>query len=233
MYNIREKLLGEAKYYALIALIVFVVGVLIGASAPIKTLDVKFAGTSVKIDFRSRTIDHRELLEKIFSEDISKTELMDWLSSKKIYSFDDPRLAQALKNDLCDPITGKSIKEKVKGDEKCASMPLAKKLRELVEQKEVPFHYVGTFIQVGVPVKKDQPKSKRTNVCRNSKFRAKKLELINPRTGARVEVRATGLYTCTGYSNFPDIQLNYKDAKKLFKKPLAKYQEVVAVTIGS
>ena len=55
-------------------------------------------------------------------------------------------------------------------------------------------------------------------------------EQRGPASG-RIEVVASGLYTCTGYSDYPDIQLNYADAKQLFQNPLDKYQQVVAVPI--
>ena len=238
MYGFREKL-GRARNYVRIVSIFLAFGLLISTLASCAgnralnvTLpegDVKVADAMVDVD--SVAVGHEELLEGMFSEDASKDALMVWLAGKKIFSFDDPRLAEVLENDLCAPVTGESPKARVAAAEECASKDLAAALRKLSEQRKVPFHYVGTVVQVGVPSTEDQPVAGRANVCRNSKFRTKKLELFNPQTSGRIEVVASGLYTCTGYSDYPDIQLNYADAKQLFRNPLDKYQQVVAVPI--
>lgn len=238
MYGFREKLGGIRDYIRVVS-IFFAFGLLIstlascagtrGLNVTIPEGDVKVA--DAKVDVSSVAVGHEELLEGMFSEGALKDAVMAWLAGKKIFSFDDPRLAEALENDLCAPITGESAKARVAAAEECASKDLAAGLRVLAEQRKVPFHYVGTVVKVGVPNIEDQPVSGRANVCRNSKLRTKKLELFDPQTSGRTEVVASGLYTCAGYSDYPDIQLNYADAKQLFQNTLDKYQSAVAVPI--
>lgn len=58
------------------------------------------------------------------------------------------------------------------------------------------------------PRKPNQLQPIRAHVRRNSGFRDRTIELTNPQNNVSVTARATGSYDCTGYSEYPDIQLD-------------------------
>ena len=96
----------------------------------------------------------------------------------------------------------------------------------------MPFHYVGAHVWVGFPDPEDQPPKGKSNVCANSDFRGRKVQLTNPETDAQVTVWATGSYKCTPFKRHPDIQLSSDDAKELFVGPRHKYEKAVAIALG-
>ena len=189
-------------------------------------------GVQMKMD-GSQPIAHNELLDKIYSKKFSRDGLMGWLAEKKIYSFDDERLVTALENSLCSvPFPKKPIKQKADAEEECATKDVAARLRQLAEQKEVPFHYVGGLVTVGVPRRKDQPRLGTAHVCEEGEFRYKKIQLTNPENSQGITIQTYGKYPCTGYTGAPDIQLNFEDAQKIFPGPLDRHQTAVAVILN-
>ena len=177
-------------------------------------------------------IAHDKLLKDIFPQQFSKDGLMGWLADKNIFAFEDERLVKALNERLCEAIPEQPLDRKIKAAQDCANLPVATRLRELADKKWIPFHYVGVVVNVGVPEREDQPQIGQASVCASSALRDERVELTNSRTGNRIEVQATGRYTCTGFTTYPDIQLNFEDAGKLFSEPLGKYQEAVAVVLN-
>ena len=97
--------------------------------------------------------------------------------------------------------------------------------------RDVPFHYVGREIKVGVPSREDQPQPGMAHACKNSEFGDHAVELTNLRSKESVTVRASGSYECTGYNQYPDIQLSYTDARELFGRPMDKYEAAIAVVL--
>ena len=203
------------------------------SDALLRTLSIEFPAGKIKIDAKLPKVNYEQLLEEIYSKEFSKAGLMGWLNQKKVFSFTDESLVTALNKDFCDPIPDEPLDKKLDVGRKCASQPVAKKLRELAKSKEVPFHYVGVVVKVGIPKLDDQQPVGRASVCKNSEFLGQKIQLTNLRTkpNKSIEVLASGLYDCTGVGTTPDIQLNYKDAKELFLVPLDKFQEAVAVIL--
>ena len=111
-------------------------------------------------------------------------------------------------------------------------MPVAQGLRALAAQRLVPFHYVGVPVRVGVQSSDEhKPADGRANVCRESDFLGRQVELTVANSGAQLVVQATGSYVCTGFSVFPEIQLNPADARRLFGSTLLEYQDAVAVVV--
>ena len=53
-----------------------------------------------------------------------------------------------------------------------------------------------------------------------------------PVTSNRIEVQVSGTYLCTGFNEFPNIQLGSEDAQKLFPGPFQKLQEAIAVGLN-
>ena len=195
-------------------------------------VDLTFpGGVALKMDVSQPEIAHDKLLEKIYSEQFSRDGLIGWLAGKDIFHFADPRLADALNKNLCDPFPTGSVDQRIKAAKACADQAVAERLRDLAEAKKIPFHYVGSLVKVGFPPD-SQPNVGYVQVCMERELRDKQLELINPRNNNRIEVQASGWYPCTSYSTAPDIQLNFTDARKLFMGPLSKYENAVAVPLN-
>ena len=189
-------------------------------------------GDKVTVVADSKGISHDELLKSIYSEETARDGLLSWLAEKDVFSMEDGRLADALNKRLCDPIPGEPVEERIKSAGECASKPVAENLRKLADNREVPFHYVGKHVDVGV--QNDAPHSPdngEANVCGDSELFGRTLELTDEATGERIEVRATRTYTCEGYARYPGIQLNGKDAARLFQKPLDEYQRAIVVIL--
>ena len=211
-------------------LIVF--GVMTQVSDPTQQeIAVTFPGGAVKIDSSKPEIAHDKMLEEIFADEFAKGGLMDWLAGKDIFSFEDERLVEAIAGRLCASIPEQPLDQRIKAARACAEQPVARRLRQLAEQKRVPFHYVGSVVEVGFPPE-SQPGSGFAHVCMERELRDRRVELTNPRTLDRIEVQASGWYRCTSFSTVPDIQLNFSDARKLFPGPLDKFEKAVAVPLN-
>ena len=220
-----------------IALVVsFGLGLFVGTRGPSdptdQTTEVMFGDFGLKIDTSQRQVDHRTLLENLFANDFGRAGLMSWLGDKDIFSFDDDRLTEALNKRLCVPIPEQPLDQKIKTSQDCADLPVAIGLRQLADQKRIPFHYVGITVQVGIPAREDQPQTGGAHICADSALRGKRVELTNPLTSNRIEVHPSGTYECTGFTKFPDIQLSFEDAQELFSGPLYELQEAVAVGLN-
>ena len=197
-----------------------------------QAIEVKFpGGAAVKIDSSKPEISHDKVLNDIFADRFAREGLMGWLAEKNIFLFTDPRLADALNKNLCDPIPAEPVDQRIRAAKACADQAVAKSLRDLVEAKKVPFHYVGRLVSVGFPTD-SQPNDGYANVCEERELRSTKFELTNLQTQKRIEVQASGRYACTGFTRVPDIQLNFADARKLFPTPLDKYEEAIAVPLN-
>ena len=234
MYDLRKNSGGRGSFtpgilasFAVLCLAVFSL-----ASCATK-LSINFPeGDKVTVVADSKGISHSELLENIYSEETARDGLLSWLADKDVFSMEDRRLAEALNQRLCDPIPQEPLDERIKSADDCASQPVAEDLRGLVERRDVPFHYVGKHVDVGVQNDEPhRPNDGEANVCGDSELFGRTLELTDEATGGRIEVAATRTYTCEGYAKYPGIQLNGKDAAKLFQKPLDKYQRAIVVIL--
>ena len=171
------------------------------------------------------------LYSRIYADRSFRDGLIARLADDHIYQLTDPRLADALHEYLCSPIPDQPLTERTNAARECAELPVARRLRQLAEMRNVPFHYVGREIRIGVPSREDQPKPGMAHTCKNSEFGDHAVELTNPRSNATITVRATGSYVCTGFTQYPDIQLGYTDAQELFGRPTNKYEAAIAVVL--
>ena len=198
-----------------------------------QSVEVTFpGGSALRLDASQPEIAHDQLLEEIFADTFMRVGLMGWLADKDIFSFGDARLVEALNERLCGSIPEEPLDQKIKASQDCAEVPVAAALRQLVDQRQVPFHYVGISVQVGIPAREDQPEFGRAHACEDSEFRGKRVELTNPSTSKRIEVQVSGTYLCTGFNEFPDIQLGSEDAQELFPGSFQKFQEAIAVVLN-
>ena len=139
-----------------------------GPSNPTEqSVEVTFpGGAALRLDASQPEIAHDQLLEEIFADTFMRDGLMGWLADKDIFSLQDARLVEALNERLCGSIPEEPLDKKIKASQDCAALPVAAALRELVDQRQVPFHYVGIPVQVGIPAREDQPGLGRAHALR-------------------------------------------------------------------
>jgi hypothetical protein len=227
-----------------------IIGLLVGFGMPknpdTQSFTVTFpGGISLEMALSRAEISYSRLLFELFvaepdskdslnQEDITiiRVGVLEWLrTNQHIYAVTDVALVVALEEYLCDPIPREPLQERVRKQRECADRPVAGALRDLRDKARVPFHYVGIPVRVGVP-DEGRPSEGRASVCGDSGMLGRRVELINQVSGQRIEVVASGSYTCTGFSRYPDIQLEPLDARNLFNVPLQEYQDAIAVIIG-
>ena len=191
-------------------------------------------GPSMMVEAKGNEIDPKELLKQMYAEDFVKAGLVNWLVAKGYYHVSDARLSKALKMDLCDAIPQQPLSERIARATACADKEVASELRQMAQRRDVPFHYTGKVVTIGVPaVRRNVPPSGRANTCKeDDDLAGKRIELTNLVNQRQIEVLATGYYTCTGMTGTVDIQLSPSDARKLFDGPRRKYQEAIAVVLN-
>lgn len=217
---------------------ILVVGLIVVLAMPddptTQSVNITFPGNfAFEMDVSEPEIAHSALLEQLFSEQFTRDGVIGWLATEqRMFRISDARLATALENELCDPIPDSPLPERIEKGRECVARPVVSAIRQLQEERRVPFHYVGVPIQVGVQANQaSRPFSDRANVCRESEFLGRRLELIDPISNQAIEVLASGSYPCTGFSRYPDVQLGPAQARELFNRPLLEYQDAVAVVL--
>lgn len=178
-----------------------------------------------------RETPYETILDSMYAHDFARFGLMGWLADKGIFHFSDAMLVDSIHSGLCDTIPSEPIDKKMKSSRECADQPIAQGLRSLANDKQVPFHYLGIAVKVGFPPKGSRPIVGRANVCKTSPLRGMNVRVINLRTSNSTEVFASGIYTCTGFDRFPDIQLHVEDAEEIFDGPLQEYEDAIAVPL--
>lgn len=185
------------------------IGFLVGRGAPSSPTEqsakIQFpGGGSVEMDVSQPEIAQAAVLEKLFSEEFTRGGVLGWLARKAIFSIRDARLVTAPQENLCDPIPAGPLATRIEKARDCAATPVARGLRALAGKKLAPFHYVGVEVKVGVQAEElHKPAQGSANVCRESGFLGKRVELTDPASGAQLVVRASGSYPCTGMGGSP------------------------------
>lgn len=228
-------IIKDTIYVGVIVLLVVFFVFFAADETPDKVVVAFGQGKKIDISYSQQEIGYEEMLSEIYSNEFAKSGLMDWLAERDIFSFDDPSLAFALNTKLCEEIPSENLSERIEKSKKCADLKISKELRRLADKKQVPFHYIGKSIQIGVPRKGHQPSSGEANTCKKGEFDDTRVELVHPSHSERyIIVNAYGGYECGGgFGKFPHIQLSAEDATKLFPGPLDKYQEAIAVILSN
>lgn len=216
--------------------VAFVLGIIVGmlffSGSSRRSLSLSAPnGYTLNLDATEEDLSFDSLYSSITAVRAFRDALIERLSDDQIYQVTDARLADALHEHLCDPIPDQPLIERMNASRTCAELPVARRLRQLADMREVPFQYVGREIRVGVPSSEDQPQPRKAHACNNSEFRDREVQLTNPKRQVSVTVTASGSYDCTGFNQYPDIQLSYTDAQKLFNRPLDKYEDAIAVVL--
>ena len=189
-------------------------------------------GGELEMDVSRPEIDHASLLERLFSEQFTRDGVLGWLAEQGVLSIQDARLVSTLESELCEEIPRAPIDARLQKASECASNPVAHGLRTLAEHRKVPFHYVGLQVRVGVQADtRSRPGKGKANVCRESDLLGKEFELTDLASGRNLILQASGYYNCTGYSRYPEVQLDPADARDLFRRPLREYERAVAVPL--
>lgn len=219
---------GNLKNVGMVVLAVVVVIIVAILLVRPTSVELTFPGGTARL--AGTSISHDSVLAKIWDEDFARAGLLGWLAEKNIFHIEDVRVVDALNNELCDPIPGQPLQDRIEAQQTCAEVSVASGLRELRESRRIPFHYVGRVVRIGVPT--NGPRTGQAWVCRNSEFLGKTVELTILQTGKQIEVVAAGgVYNCTDVGNFPHLQLNREDAANLFPSALEQYQEAIAIVV--
>ena len=134
----------------------------------------------------------------MFSEDFSKAAVLDWLkNNQNIYSLKDKELVKEI--------------AKLKPEDE-----LSEELFELQTKGEGPWNFEFSDIDISIPDSSCQPSTGYANVCKSSEYRNKKVEIRSLNSDDKIEVFCSGYYSCDPKFKTPDLQLNRRDAKKIF-----------------
>ena len=199
-----------------------------------KTLSITAGGLSMQLEAKGQEIAHEELLAQMYESDFVRAGLIKWLAHKDIFHISDPGLAEALNKNLCGSIPAGPLPDRMRAARECAEKEVVRNLRQIARRKEVPFHYVGKEVEIGIPSESEhQPRAGGANTCEeDDDLAGKRVELTNPLNQKKLEVQASGYYPCSGVGRTPDVQLNPADARKLVDGPLKKYQSAIAVALN-
>ena len=160
---------------------------------------LNFGENNLEVKLDQEQIDAPTFLGTLFSETWSRSGVVDWLKErKKIFHFEDPDVVQEFK-----------------------SLPpnhsVSEALLKLSKGHIGPWETNYDTVRIGIPAKTDQPKEGYISVCSNSKYLYRQLELTKFDETSTIKLTSTGgHYNCPTGSKRPHIQLNAKDAKKLF-----------------
>lgn len=171
---------------------------LLGLGAKKGAIEWEYGNSKLKIDVEKDLEGPDVLLKKIFSAPFSKDGALGWLKKEhKVFSIGDM--------DITEEIQKLNIEN-----------PLSRRLREISEKRKGPWAYQIAEVSIGIPPHKLQPDKGYANVCESGDYLRQKVELTNPKSDKRINVVATGKYSCPPDYEYPDMQLNADDAKELF-----------------
>lgn len=217
-------------------IVAFILGVIVGGNffsgSSQRSLSVGLPnGVKVEMNAIAEDLTFDSLYSTIHGQRDFRDALTARLREDSIFHIKDLQLVYALNEFLCAAIPDAPLQEKIRMSEECANQQVVEHLRDLADKHEIPFHYVGIEVSIGTPSEEHQPIPGRANACRNSEFRDRLVELTSPDRNITIQVRATGSYECTGFTNYADIQISAEDARKLFGRPTSKFEEAVAVVL--
>ncbi len=188
-------------------------------------------GFSVDVAAQQERVSHDTLLDHLYDEPFSQAGLMEWLRQRSIFHIADRVIADSLPQLCSDLGSDASLKTRLAWQRECANVALVRDLREMVQRRQVPFHFVGQEVRIGVPSTEDQPALGQANACAQGLLHGRTIELTNVTNRRQITVSATGQYRCTGLIGTPDLQLSHIDAQNLFDGPIDKYQDAVAIVV--
>lgn len=223
--------------YAIAGIVGLIIGLglwrVLPSDAAKTELDWKFNGQSLKLNVAKDLRDPEAMFKKLFGTEFSRAGALALLRRQNIFSMEDSSFLDALRNycpnEVAQPESPEQHQKRLR---KCFEFGVLRQLRQMAVDHSPPFQYIGTEVRVGTP-ERDQPPDLHANVCASGGLLGHRIEIDNPALKTTVIVQATGYYDCTGFSDFPDIQLNAHDASTLFGRPTRKYENAIAVVLGS
>ena len=175
----------------------------------------KYGDAELVLDLDKDLASDETLLQKIFSEPFSEAGAEQWLKNEQgLFHPGDTDLAAEFAEIDYDA-------------------PISRELRDLRNRRVGPWSYRTQQVRIGIPDQAHQPFRGNANVCESGIFRNQRVELFLPdHPERRIVVTGSGRYHCPEGYQFPDIQLNAKDAEKLFGYSLFnKYEEAAAIVV--
>lgn len=193
-------------------------------------------GGSMTLKAQENRIGHKELLDQMNCDPNAGPVLKDWMRGREFFHVTDSNLPDALKN-LCAPFPGtfdpvESLDEWSEAARLCAEKEVAKRLREMRDRRDVPFHDWGKPVEVSFPV--EPPPLGQAFTCEKDwDLRGRDLRVRNTDNNKSVDVRAVaGTYRCTPGDGRPDIQLNREDARRIFGSSLPPRHKALAIILN-
>jgi hypothetical protein len=198
----------------LIILTVLIIYLLGGAGKKKTEIKWNIMGQELSINMEEDLVDHKTLLNKLFSEDFSKSGAKEWLKkNQNLYELTDPEVVKQIASLDYDAI-------------------VAKELREMSIKRIGPWDYQFDTVQIGIPEVADQPVAGYASVCENGSYFNKRLKVYSLDQTKSIVVIASGRYACPKNGLFPDIQLNAVDAERLLgSSKFSKYQSGMALIL--
>lgn len=189
-------------------------------------------GTGVTLEAeKDGSIEYEEVLDLMYADNFIRGGMIQWLSGKHIYSFDDPALARALSTRICEPFPSDDLSARLKAEQECAGKSGIKELRELASEHQLPFHRVGMIVEIGIPGSIQE--TGRAYACYGSGYLGETIRLVNQgdyEKQTTVEIDPKGRYSCK-IPSAPDIQLNEKDAPAVVDPFIGPKEEALAIVV--
>lgn len=199
-------------------------------SADSSTLKVSIGEATLEMQADNMEIKHEALLDSMYTNGFTRGGLMAWLASRQIFAAADPMLVEAIATEVCEPIPEDDRETRLRLGRDCARKEVVAELRRRADLRQIPFHYTGDIVRIGVP--DTRPPQGEAFACRDGVFWRRTVRLTNLNDNQRfVLVEATaGHYPCVD-PTAPQIQLSEEDAVSLFGGPTRKIEEAEAIVV--
>lgn len=172
-----------------------------------------------------------ELYDEITRDNSSRETVEKWLKNNwMMYRIDDSELTGVIE-DLC-PFafkSGFSTYEKVL--ENCIYTSLVRQLEEDLIITPSSFLDFSHDLRVSVPPEKYQPADNIAYTCFDGKLADRVIRLNRNNPQEYLELHVVGGYTCSEGDVYPDLQLNERQAWKLFKRKLLRTDYATALIL--
>lgn len=219
----------KIRVLAILTILLIVIVLVIVIQPDEATIEVDVEGKKIKFDAKKDLKDHGAMLTKIFETDFSNSAAKVWLNKyQKMFSLSDNDEFTANLQELCDD----------HADDRCLGNPNVKRLRNLSDNNQPPFHHVFDEVKVGVQdEKRHRPSNGHANACANGPYENKYIVLLNPKKEKIKDAKfyVSGRYRCVkgGSKTYPDLQLNKDDAVRLFERVINTTVEAEAAILHS
>lgn len=171
------------------------------------------------------------LYDEIKSDRSSRKKIEKWLEKNwMLYRIDDSALAGAIEN-LCPAFFENNFNRYQESLERCIHENLAKRSEKYPISRVPSFLDLMQPIRVSVPPKKYQPADNIAYTCFGGKFAGSLIRLHDHNLQEYLQLDVVGGYTCLEGHTYPDLQLNERQAWKLFNRKVLQTDYAAALIL--